>query len=138
MKKNALPPRQINSLIRAAVAARKNAHAPYSKFHVGAAVLMAGGRVYTGCNVENASYGATICAERVAITKAISEGEKQITAIAIVAEKNAVVAPCGMCRQVISEFCSDAHVILANTKGAYRVVPFASLLPEAFVFKKRS
>jgi len=122
----------IRKLIATAKAARRRAHAPYSKFRVGAALLTNSGRVFTGVNVENASYGLTICAERVAIGKAVSEGHRKFQAIAIVAPK-ANLTPCGACRQVLAEFgecvvvCADSR----DTKRA-RVYLLSELLPHAF------
>src|ERR1700738_3848957 len=104
-------------LIQAAEQARENAHAPFSNFRVGAALRAKSGRVYTGCNIENASYGLTCCAERVAIFKAISEGERGFDAIAVVSDTESLTPPCGACRQIIWEFCGDAQVVLSNLKG---------------------
>ncbi len=117
-------------LIAKAMEAREKAHAPYSHFAVGAALLARSGRIYTGCNVENASYGLSICAERVAIFKAVSEGERDFEAIAVVTEKG--VTPCGACRQVLLEFGEDIQVIAADETGGYRVFALQELLPEAF------
>ena len=121
-------------LIAAAKAAQRRAHAPYSKFRVGAALLTKSGKIYTGVNVENASYGLTICAERVAITKAVSEGHRQFRAIAVVAP-SASLSPCGACRQVLAEF-GDFTVICADSRNLKRVKTYrlADLLPEAFQF----
>ena len=120
-------------LIAKAMEAREKAHAPYSRFDVGAALLARSGRVYTGCNVENASYGLSICAERTAVFKAVSEGERNFEAIAVVTEKG--VTPCGACRQVLLEFGEDIQVIVANGAGEYRVFTLRELLPEAFTPK---
>jgi cytidine deaminase len=117
-------------LIAKAMEARKKAHAPYSHFTVGAALLAKSGRVYTGCNVENASYGLSICAERTAVFKAVSEGERDFEAIAVVTERG--VTPCGACRQVLMEFGEDMQVIVADGAGGYRVFGLQELLPEAF------
>jgi len=119
-----------DSLITKATEAREKAHVPYSHFAVGAALLARSGRVYTGCNVENASYGLSICAERTAVFKAISEGERDFEAIAIVTENG--VTPCGACRQVLLEFGEDIQVIVADEAGEYRVFGLQELLPEAF------
>ncbi|MBC8263239.1 MAG: cytidine deaminase [Anaerolineales bacterium] len=119
-----------DSLIAKAMAAREKAHAPYSQFAVGAALLAKSGRVYTGCNVENASYGLSICAERTAVFKAVSEGERDFEAIAVVTDKG--VTPCGACRQVLMEFGEDIRVIVADEAGGYRVFGLQELLPEAF------
>jgi len=121
------------NLIAEAMKAREKAHAPYSRFAVGAALLAKSGRIYTGCNVENASYGLSTCAERVAVFKAVSEGERDFEAIAIVTEKG--VTPCGACRQVMMEFGEDTQVIVANGAGEYRVFTLQELLPEAFTPK---
>ncbi len=121
-----------DKLIAAARQARENAHAPYSNFRVGAALRAQSGRIYTGCNIENASYGLTLCAERVAIFKAVSEGERGFEAIAVVADTDKLTPPCGACRQIIWEFCGDVEVILANLKGKVERERAAKLLPRAF------
>ena len=110
--------------------ARAMAYAPYSCFAVGAAVRTASGSVFTGCNVENASYGLSICAERVAVFRAVCEGERQFEALAVVSENMA--APCGACRQVLSEFGLTTKVILADLEGQCKVFTVGELLPEAF------
>ncbi|ADK14875.1 MULTISPECIES: cytidine deaminase [Clostridium] len=121
------------NLVSKAFEGRKNAYAPYSNFKVGAAVLAEDGKVYTGCNIENASYGATNCAERTAIFKAISEGNRAIKAIAIVGVENDYTYPCGVCRQVIAEFASkDAEIILGKGESEYIVKTLDELLPGAF------
>ena len=118
-------------LIEAAVQARQWAYAPYSHYSVGAAVLTSSGRIYDGVNVENASYPNGICAERVAVFKAISEGERKFTAVAVVTSNGGT--PCGACRQVLSEFGLDIHVILANPQGdLLSESPLSDLLPGAF------
>lgn len=119
-------------LIAAARAARENAHAPYSNFRVGAAVQAKSGRVFTGCNVENASYGLTCCAERVAIFKAISEGERGFDVIAVVTDTEKLTPPCGACRQIIWEFCGDVEVVMANLKGKVERERAGKLLPRPF------
>lgn len=119
-------------LIEAAVKVRENAHAPYSNFKVGAAVETKNGKIFTGCNVENASYGLTICAERVAIFKAISEGETEFTQIAVVADTSELTPPCGACRQIIWEFCGDIPVIFSNLEGVTETLQMKELLPRAF------
>ena len=119
-------------LIDSATKVRNNAYAPYSKFLAGSAVLAESGVIYTGCNVENASYGLTNCAERTAIFKAISAGEKKIKAIAIVSDVPDFDAPCGACRQVIYEFGKDTDVIMANLSGKYKIEKISRLLPYAF------
>jgi cytidine deaminase len=119
-------------LIAAARVVRLNAHAPYSGFQVGAALETAGGNIVTGCNVENATYGLTICAERVAIVKAISEGHGKFTRIAIVADTDAPTPPCGACRQILWEFGGDLEVILANLESVTGIYRLAQLLPLPF------
>jgi len=121
-----------DTLIAAARAARENAHAPYSNFRVGAALRASSGRIYTGCNVENATYGLTVCAERVAIFKAISEGERGFDAIAVVTQTEVLTPPCGACRQIIWEFCGDVPVVLANLKGQVEVQKMSALFPRPF------
>lgn len=124
-------------LVAAAIAARENAYAPYSRFSVGAAVLGTDGKIYTGCNIENVSYGMTMCAERTAIFKMVSEGCRKFAAIAVVAGDNATDgAPCGACRQVMGEFAdglSETEVILASLKGDYITETVASIMPYPFV-----
>ena len=119
-------------LISAARRARENAHAPYSNFRVGAALRATSGRIFGGCNVENATYGLTVCAERIAIFKAISEGERGFDAIAVVTDTDKLTPPCGACRQLIWEFCGDVPVILANLKGKTEVIPMRELFPKPF------
>ncbi len=119
-------------LIDAATKSRTLAYAPYSNFKVGAAVRTKDGKIYTGCNIESASYGLTACAERVAIWKAVSEGEKEFTEIAVVADTEELTSPCGTCRQIIWEFCGDIPVIFANLKGETDTVQMKELLPRAF------
>ena len=119
-------------LIAQAKLARKHAYAPYSGFKVGAALECSDGRVFTGCNVENASYGATCCAERTALFKAVSEGAKGFTRIAIVADTPGPCPPCGICRQALSELAPKVQVIMANLKGKALVTLIEELLPEAF------
>jgi cytidine deaminase len=121
-----------DKLVAAAKQARENAHAPYSNFRVGAALRAKSGQVYTGCNVENSTYGLTVCAERVAIFKAISEGERGFDAIAVVADTPTPTPPCGACRQLIWEFCGDVDIILANLKGQVEVVRTSAILPRPF------
>ncbi len=120
------------TLLDAARRARENAFAPFSKFKVGAAVRAKSGKIYSGCNVENASYGLTICAERVAIFKALSEGERDFDAVAVITGADKLTPPCGACRQIIWEFCGDAEVILGNLNGKTEVYRMASLLPHPF------
>ena len=118
-------------LIEAAKKYRESAYAPYSNFKVGAAVLTRSGKVFGGCNVENASYPVGCCAERTAICKAVSEGERDLEAIAIVADTEGPCAPCGMCRQFIAEF-GIPRILMANMKGAVKVVTPEELLPFSF------
>jgi cytidine deaminase len=119
-------------LIVVARQSRENAHAPYSNFRVGAALRAISGRVFGGCNVENATYGLTVCAERTAIFKAISEGERGFDAICVVTDTDALTPPCGACRQLIWEFCGDVPVILANLKGKTEIVQMRDLFPRPF------
>lgn len=120
------------NLIEAARNARANAHAPFSNFKVGAAVETVNGKIYTGCNIENATYGLTLCAERVAIFKAISEGETEFTRIAVVADTAELTPPCGACRQIIWEFCGDILITMANLHGAAKTLQMQELFPYAF------
>ncbi len=119
-------------LIRRAKRARRNSVAPYSKFRVGAALLTKGGEIIEGCNIENASYGLTICAERVAIFKAVSEGVRRFSRIAVVTDTAELTPPCGACRQIIWEFCGDVPVIMANLRGRIERYRMRELLPKAF------
>lgn len=119
-------------LLRAAAFARENACPLYSGFKVGAALEDAAGRIHTGCNVENASYGLTVCAERVALWKAMSEGVRLFRRIAVVTAAGTLTTPCGACRQLLWEHCGNIEVILGNLEGATRVTTMAALLPEAF------
>lgn len=119
-------------LIEAAIKARENAHAPFSNFKVGSALLTENGEIFTGCNVENATYGLTICAERVAIFKAISDGAKNFTKIAVAADTENLTPPCGACRQIIWEFCGDVEVILTNLQGKTETFQMRELFPKAF------
>lgn len=122
----------MEELVRIALEARENAVAPFSRFKVGAALLADSGKIYTGCNVENASYGLTVCAERVAIFKAVSEGERRFTAICVTADTDRLTPPCGACRQIIWEFCGNVPVILANLKGARKEYRMLDLIPDPF------
>ena len=119
-------------LIETAKTARLQSIAPFSNFLVGAAVKTSAGKVYTGCNVESASYGLTVCAERVAIWKALSEGERQFSELAVVADTETLTPPCGTCRQIIHEFCEDATIVLANLRGETEICRIDDLLPRAF------
>ena len=127
-------------LMRLANKARKNAYAPYSDFRVGAALLGADGKVYTGCNVENAAYSPTNCAERTAFFKAVSEGEREFSVIAIVGghgdDLSSTCAPCGVCRQVMAEFCNADFRILLGTPESFRVCTLGDLLPLSFNLKE--
>ena len=124
----------ILKLIEEAYEAKKNSYAPYSNFHVGAALLTAEGEIYRGCNIENAAYSPTNCAERTAFFKAVSEGVKEFAAIAIVGDKEEYLAPCGVCRQVMAEFCDaeSFQIILAKSREDYRIYTLKELLPEGF------
>ena len=122
----------LQSLIEAAKEARLHSVAPFSDFRVGAAVRTANGRVYTGCNVESASYGLTVCAERVAIWKGLSEGEREFTELAVVADTETLTPPCGTCRQIIWEFAREATIVFANLAGKSETFKMAELLPRAF------
>jgi cytidine deaminase len=127
---------EYKKLVSEALKARKNAYVPYSNFKVGAAVQTEDGKIYTGCNIENASYGATNCAERTAIFKAVSEGYKTIKAIAIVGVQNDYTYPCGICRQVIAEFATeDTKIILGKNENEYLVKTLDEILPGAFTKK---
>ena len=122
----------MDPLAVAAIAARQHAHAPFSKFLVGAALEDSDGRVWTGCNIENATYGLTVCAERVAVFKAMSEGARKFTRMAIAAETDSPTPPCGACRQILWEFCGDIEVILANSRGVTETFRLKDLFPRPF------
>jgi cytidine deaminase len=122
----------LQELIEIAKQARLHSVAPFSNFMVGAAARTEDGKVYTGCNIESASYGLTVCGERVAIWKALSEGERQFTELAIVADTESLTPPCGTCRQIIWEFCKNATIILANLQGETQQCSIKELLPRAF------
>ncbi|WP_413581952.1 cytidine deaminase [Bdellovibrio sp. HCB288] len=124
-------------LYDAACVAQKRAHAPYSGAHIGAAVLMADGQIFNGCNVENASYGGTVCAERVALWKAVSEGSsKSVKEVMVISDADKPWPPCGFCRQVIAEFGSEETVIYtANLSGKMKTFKFGEIFPEAFTPK---
>lgn len=119
-------------LIKLAQEAAKKAYAPYSGFNVGAALLCKSGNVYTGCNVENSSYGASNCAERTAVFKAVSEGEREFVKIAIVSEKGGLTFPCGICRQVLSEFMPNGRIVLYSDEQGIKEFALNELLPYAF------
>ncbi len=122
----------VSALVEEASVARRYAYAPYSRFAVGAVILARSGKRYRGCNVENASFGATLCAERVALARAVAEGEQSFTAMAVVADAPEPVAPCGLCRQVLVEFGEDLTVIMANLQGKVVVASLRELLPGPF------
>ncbi|MBV9266312.1 MAG: cytidine deaminase [Acidobacteriaceae bacterium] len=121
-----------SALIEAAMAARERAHAPFSGFKVGAAIQDEQGRIFTGCNIENASYGLTICAERTAVFKAVSEGAGKLKRVAVVADTEVLTPPCGACRQILWEFCGNAELILANLSGKQESMMLAEIFPRAF------
>jgi cytidine deaminase len=118
------------ALIAKAIEAREKAYAPYSNYRVGAALLGRSGCIYTGCNVENAVYPLATCAERAAVAKAVSEGEREFVALAVATENAG--SPCGSCRQVLREFGKDIVVLIADAEGAYRETTVADLLPDSF------
>ena len=127
----------IEKLRKKAIEMLNFSYAPYSNFHVGAALLTSEGKIYTGCNIENAAYGPSNCAERTAIFKAVSEGKKEFEAIAIVGGKNGKIEnfcpPCGVCRQVLAEFCKkDFEIVLAKSTNEYKIMTLEQLLPESF------
>ena len=119
------------SLVQAAIEARRNAHAPYSNFPVGAAIECSDGTVFTGCNVENLSFGLTMCAERVAVGAAVAAGHRDFLYVAVVAETNVPISPCGACRQVLAEFHPSLQILSANLKGQTEEFSLADLLPRA-------
>ncbi len=123
-------------LVAAAKAVRENAAAPYSGFQVGAALLSEDGRIFTGCNVESASYGLTVCAERNAVFKAISEGVRSFRAVAVVTDADPPASPCGACRQVLWDQCRDIDVVIATTTRVVTRTRLAALLPMAFEFRR--
>ena len=123
-------------LIEKAKRSRLKAYAPYSNFKVGAALLTKSGKVYAGANVENSTFGLTVCAERVAVFKAVNRGDKNFVKIVVVTDKNPPITPCGACRQVLSEFTRDLKIVCANLQGKVERYRLKELLPEAF--EKRS
>ena len=123
---------EITALIAVAIKARELAYAPFSGLKIGAAVLADDDRIYAGCNVENSSFGLSLCAERVAIFKCISEGSSNIKALAVVGDDDNLYVPCGACLQVLAEFASDAQIIVANLRGKKRLSSLSELLPEKF------
>ena len=130
-------PMDAAALMAEAVAARRASHSPYSRFPVGAALLTEAGRVYHGCNVENASYGLTCCAERTALFTAVSAGERSFAAIAVTARSGEGAPPCGACRQVLAEFAPDLWVYWRDTHGGILKKRLGELLPDQFQFHKR-
>jgi cytidine deaminase len=127
-----LPASDARALVAAARRARRHARADYSRFRVGAALETAGGSVFTGCNIENATYGLTICAERVAMFKALSEGHRRFRRIAVVADTADPTPPCGSCRQILWEFGGDLEIVLANLRRVTGRMPLRDLLPLPF------
>ncbi len=121
-----------DALVQAALDARQNAHAPYSHFLVGAAVECDDGRIFGGCNIENATYGLTVCAERVAIWKAMSEGARRFRRIAVAVDTETLTPPCGACRQLLWEFCGDIEVLLSNLNGTTETMRLKDLFPRPF------
>ena len=122
----------MDPLAEAALNCRRHAHAPYSKFLVGAAVEDESGRIHTGCNVENATYGLTVCAERVAVLKAVSEGVRKFRRVAVAADTPTLTPPCGACRQILWEFCGDVEVTLVNLSGKTETCRLKDLFPRPF------
>ncbi len=125
-------PPNFDALAALAIDAARKAWAPYSGFHVGAALLCEDGTIFTGCNVENASYGLTICAERTAVVKAVSEGHRRFLGLAISTDLDTPASPCGMCRQTLAEFGPDLSILLVGQGGSRRLVELSQLLPDAF------
>jgi cytidine deaminase len=122
----------MEALLEAALRARENAHAPFSNFKVGAAIEDDAGRIHTGCNVENATYGLTVCAERLAVFKAVSEGARKFTRVAVAADTDLLTPPCGACRQILWEFCGDIELILVNLQGKTERFRLKDLFPRPF------
>jgi cytidine deaminase len=121
-----------DALLTAALEVRHNAFAPFSKFQVGAAIEDIDGRIHTGCNVENATYGLTLCAERVAVFKAISEGARRFRRVAVAADTEMLTPPCGACRQILWEFCGDVEIVLVNPRGKTETYQLKDLFPKPF------
>jgi cytidine deaminase len=121
-----------DELTEAALGARENAWAPFSNFRVGAALEDENGRIFTGCNVENATYGLSVCAERVAVLKAISEGARRFRRVAVAADTDVLTPPCGACRQILWEFCGDVDLILVNPRGKTETFHMRDLFPRPF------
>ena len=122
----------MSKLVEAALTARNNAHAPFSNFKVGAAVESDAGEIFTGCNIENATYGLTVCAERVAIFKALSEGARNFVRVAVAADTDQLTPPCGACRQILWEFCGDVDLTLVNLHGKTETLRLKDLFPRPF------
>jgi cytidine deaminase len=122
----------MEALLEAALRARNNAHAPFSNFKVGAAIEDDAGHIHTGCNVENATYGLTVCAERLAVFKAVSEGARKFTRVAVAADTDLLTPPCGACRQILWEFCGDIELILVNLQGKTERFRLKDLFPRPF------
>jgi cytidine deaminase len=122
----------MDPLLACALAVRHNAHAPFSRFQVGAAIEDSDGLIHTGCNVENATYGLTMCAERVAVFKAISEGAWQFRRVAVAADTETLTPPCGACRQILWEFCGDIEITLVNLRGETETLRLKDLFPTPF------
>lgn len=122
----------MDPLIQAAIEARRRAHAPFSRFLVGAAIESVDGRIFGGCNIENSSYGLTVCAERTAIFRAVAEGARRFSRLAVVAATPRLTPPCGACRQVLWDLCGDIEIVLANLEGAVESFRLSELLPRAF------
>ncbi len=124
---------EVNELVRLSVLAKENSYSPYSRFRVGAAVLAESGKIYTGTNIENASLGATCCAERVAVFNAVSGGERKIRALAVCSDSDEYTMPCGICRQVLAEFADDdMPIYCVRADGKYKIRTLGELLPGAF------
>ncbi len=126
----------LGQLLERARLARENAYAPYSKYRVGAALLTRAGVVHAGCNVENATYGATICAERVAVVQMVAAGERDIEAVAVFTDGDPLGMPCGICRQVLVEFAGPGCVVLAGSPSARQTTTLGALLPEPFTLRR--
>ena len=122
----------MSKLVEAALTARNNAHAPFSNFKVGAAVESDADEIFTGCNIENATYGLTVCAERVAIFKALSEGARNFVRVAVAADTDQLTPPCGACRQILWEFCGDVEITLVNLHGKTETLRLKDLFPRPF------
>jgi cytidine deaminase len=122
----------MDPLVQAAIEARRHAHAPFSRFLVGAAIESVDGRIFGGCNIENSSYGLTVCAERTAIFRAVAEGARRFSRLAVVAATPRLTPPCGACRQVLWDLCGDIEIVLANLEGAVESFRLSELLPRAF------